>query len=89
MQTMIETPPYLAQARAAGLIAGELAEIVDFIAANPRAGDLIVGTGGCRKLRWAKAGKGKSGGVRVISYFGGETLPVFLLAAFAKGQKDT
>ena len=67
MQTVIETPPYLALARSAGLSVGELVEIVDFIAASPDAGDLMVGAGGCRKLRWAKAGRGKSGGVRVIT----------------------
>lgn len=39
--------------------------------ANPAAGDLIEGTGGLRKLRFADArrGKGKRGGLRVIYYF--------------------
>jgi len=41
-----------------------------FLALNPAAGDLIPGTGGCRKLRWAdrRRGKGKRGGLRVIYY---------------------
>jgi mRNA-degrading endonuclease RelE of RelBE toxin-antitoxin system len=39
------------------------------LAMNPRAGDLIRGTGGVRKLRWARGGRGKSGGVRIIYYF--------------------
>ncbi|WP_275263354.1 hypothetical protein [Allofranklinella schreckenbergeri] len=38
------------------------------MAQNPLAADLVVGTGGMRKVRWAAGGKGKSGGVRII-YF--------------------
>lgn len=37
-----------------------------FIAANPEAGDLVRGSGGCRKVRWKTEGTGKSGGVRVV-----------------------
>lgn len=56
---------------------------------DPDAGDVMQGTGGCRKLRWAVKGKnkGKSGGVRTITLFSGESLPVFLITAFGKGQK--
>ena len=45
------------------------------------------GCGGARKLRVAKPGKGKSGGYRVITYFGGEEVPVFLLTVFGKNEK--
>jgi hypothetical protein len=47
---------------------------------------LIVGSGGCRKLRLAGKGKGKSGGYRIITYFYTEDAPVYLLLAFAKNQ---
>jgi hypothetical protein len=46
----------------------EIDNLVDFLAENPTAGDLIVGTGGCRKLRVAGRGKGKSGGYRTITF---------------------
>ena len=62
----------------------ERTDIVTYVALDPFAGDLMPGTGGLRKLRWAAKGKGKSGGVRVIHYFGGENLPVFLVTGFAK-----
>jgi hypothetical protein len=62
--------------------------IVDLIAANPEAGAIMPGCGGARKLRVRKRGGGKSGGYRVITYFAGDDLPVFLLTVFAKGQKD-
>jgi hypothetical protein len=40
-----------------------------------------------RKVRWALAGKGKRGGARVIYYHHSESLPVFLVAAYAKNEK--
>jgi len=52
---------------------------VDTVAADPMAGDLIVGSGGCRKLRIAGRGFGKSGGYRIVAYFAGVDAPVFLL----------
>jgi hypothetical protein len=59
---------------------------VDAVAAKPTVGDLIVGSGGCRKLRVAGRGFGKSGGYRVITLYVGERWPVFLLWAFSKGR---
>ena len=47
------------------------------------------GTGGIRKLRWSAQGKGKSGGVRVIYYHHSESMPLFLLTLFGKGEKAT
>jgi hypothetical protein len=44
--------------------------------------------GGLRKVRFAAKGRGKSGGVRVIYYFHGDGIPIFLLDLFAKGEKD-
>ncbi len=47
----------------------------------------MVGTGGARKLRHAGRGGGKSGGYRTIHYFGGNDVPIFLLALIDKGEK--
>ena len=66
----------------------ERADLVAFVGANPEAGEIIAGTGGVRKLRWALAGMGKRGGTRVIYYFHTEQLPVFLLSAYAKNRKE-
>jgi hypothetical protein len=65
----------------------ERIDVIDYIAETPKAGDLIQGTGGVRKLRWARSGRGKSGGVRVIYYFHSEALPLYLLTVFGKGEK--
>src|SRR5438034_360174 len=86
LHTIVETPEFLACAR--GLFTeAERKELVDFLAANPAAGELMQGAGGARKLRWGAKGKGKRGGARVISFYGGPRLPVFLLTAFGKGER--
>lgn len=86
LHAVIETPEFLRAA--AGLLDdGEKAALVDYIAANPTAGDLMPGTGGALKLRWALGNKGKSGGVRTITCYAGEDVPVFLLTVYGKGEK--
>ncbi|OYY74721.1 MAG: hypothetical protein B7Y40_03880 [Gammaproteobacteria bacterium 28-57-27] len=45
------------------------------------------GTGGVRKLRWGRAGRGKSGGVRVIYYYHDVRIPLFLLTVFGKNEQ--
>lgn len=65
----------------------EIVQLVDYLAANPDVGDEIKGTGGCRKLRVAGRGKGKSGGYRVITFFSGPAIPVFLLYAYSKADQ--
>ena len=83
---VVETPEFLSRARRL-LTDGERAALVDYLAANPTAGVLLAGTGGARKLRWAAKGKGKSGGARAITYFGGGDIPVFLLSIFGKSDR--
>ena len=65
----------------------EREELVVFVGAHPEAGDIIPGTGGVRKLRWARDGMGKRGGPRVIYYYHSDRLPLFLLSAYAKNRK--
>lgn len=87
MQTIVETSAYLSAAQDAGVSADERQAIVDHLAAHPAAGDVMQGCGGARKLRWRKRGTGKSGGYRIITFYGGGDIPVFLLTLFAKGEK--
>lgn len=65
----------------------EVEAVEKFLAQNPTAGEEMPGTGGCRKLRWAKPGKGKSGGYRVITFFSGSRVPVFLITVFGKNER--
>lgn len=62
-------------------------EFISFIALNPSAGDIIPGTGGCRKIRWTRAGLGKRGGARVIYFLPNEDV-VWLLIAYTKTAYD-
>ena len=86
MLTVAELPEYL---RAASKLLSEADRraVVDYLAAHPKAGDLIEGTGGIRKLRWARDGRGKSGGVRVIYYVHSDAMPLYLLTMFAKNER--
>lgn len=61
--------------------------VIEHLARRPDAGAEIPGTGGARKVRFAGRGKGKSGGYRVITFYSGPDLPVFLLNVFAKGDR--
>jgi hypothetical protein len=71
----------------AGMTEDEIADLIDFLAENPTAGEEIAGTGGCRKVRVAGRGKGKSGGYRTVTFYSGEQMPVFLITVFSKGDK--
>jgi len=66
----------------------ERGAIVDSVAAGPRQGVEIRGSGGVRKIRFAGRGKGKSGGYRVIAAFVGPSAPVYLLALLSKGDRE-
>ena len=87
MQTVIETESYLRDAKDAKMSEDEMTSAVDLVASDPEAGDVMQGTGGVRKARLAGRGKGKSGGYRIVWYFGGGDIPVFLLTVFGKGEK--
>lgn len=85
--TIAETNAFIAQAKA--IFSDDIRhEVVNKIAADPRCGVLIQGTGGVRKVRVALPGKGKSGGARVVYFYHNETIPLYLLAVFAKNEKD-
>jgi mRNA-degrading endonuclease RelE of RelBE toxin-antitoxin system len=58
------------------------------IIGRPDAGMVIPGSGGLRKLRWAVAGRGKRGGVRVIYYWYVEVSRIYLLLLYAKNERD-
>jgi mRNA-degrading endonuclease RelE of RelBE toxin-antitoxin system len=66
----------------------EYAALQAFMVVNPEAGDLIPGSGGVRKLRWKRAGKGKRSGVRVIYYVRYRPNELWLLTIYAKARHD-
>ena len=85
---MIETESYLRDAKDAKMSEAEREAAVDLVATDPESGNVMQGTGGVRKARLSGRGKGKSGGYRIVWYFGGSDIPVFLLTVFGKGEKS-
>ncbi len=88
MLSVIESPTYL-RSIAAFWDDDDAAEFVNFIAANPQAGDVMPGTSGLRKVRWARPGSGKRGGVRSIYFVRMSRGDVVLLIAYTKAKFDT
>jgi mRNA-degrading endonuclease RelE of RelBE toxin-antitoxin system len=56
--------------------------------ADPAAGALVRGSGGLRKIRWSRAGKGKRGGVRVIYFHVLTRSVILLLLLYPKNEQD-
>jgi hypothetical protein len=86
MITIAEVPEYIRLAEKL-LTVDERRDVVSYLASHPKAGDLIEGTGGIRKLRWGRGGRGKSGGVRLIYYYHSEMMPLYLITLFAKNER--
>jgi hypothetical protein len=86
MHGVLTTPTFERQARQAGLTEDEVTEMCVWLAENPLSGAIMPGTGGARKVRFARRGKGKSGGYRTIHFFAGDDVPLFLLGLVDKGQ---
>ena len=59
-----------------------------YIADHPTAGDVVLESGGIRKVRWSRTGSGKSGGVRVIYFTRTSVGEVVLLTLYAKSKTD-
>ena len=86
MHAVIETEGFAGDCKSAGVTEDEKHQITIALATNPLAGELI-DTGGARKWRFARPGMGKRSGYRVISYYAGEDIPVFLLGLLMKGER--
>ncbi|MEE8586146.1 MAG: addiction module toxin RelE [Acidobacteriota bacterium] len=84
MQTIAETSEFL---RKSGrlLDENEKMSIIEYLALHPKAGTVLQGTGGIRKLRRPRKGMGKSGGFRIIH---DKSMPLYLLTVFGKGEKQ-
>ena len=58
------------------------------VAHNPGIHPVVSGTGGVRKARWGRQGKGKRGGVRVIYFYRSAADVVYFLDIYAKAAKE-
>lgn len=87
MITVIETLPFIKKAEKLIKTAADRKALIDYVAAHYKDGDIIAGTGGVRKLRYARDGQGKSGSYRVIYYYYNEHNPLLLFSLFGKNEK--
>ena len=60
-----------------------------YLMEHPNTGDIIRGSGGVRKVRWAIGNKGKSGGIRVIYYWKSSASEIWMLTMYAKNEKES
>lgn len=67
----------------------EYKEFQTHLLLDPEAGSIIVGTGGCRKVRWARQGTGKSSGIRAIYYYYNPAGRLYMLLVYPKSEKDS
>jgi len=67
----------------------EYTALQEHLCETPESGDLVRGSGGVRKLRWARAGSGKSGGVRICYYARTRLGQILMLVIYAKSTLDT
>lgn len=86
MITVVELPEFR-KTSADILSEEERRQLINYLAAYPESGDLIIGSGGIRKLRWYGSGRGKRGGSRVIYFFYNNKVPLFILTLFTKNVK--
>lgn len=87
MLTIIETPTF-SKLCSDYWSEEERGAFAAWIAENPESGDVIPGSGGCRKVHWSRTGMGKRGGVRVIHYNQLADGRIYLLLIYAKGVQD-
>jgi hypothetical protein len=86
--TVVEHPNYLKRAEKL-LTSAQMEDVANILAANPRSGETMQGTGGFRKLRYAGVeGKGKSGGVRIIHLFVVNDQEIHMVDIYGKNEKD-
>ena len=87
MYTLIETPTFKNDVEKIWS-EDERGNFCTWLAANPDSGDVIPGSGGCRKIRWSKRGIGKRGGVRIIYYTKLASGKIWLLVIYSKSIKE-
>lgn len=67
----------------------EYSALQSYLLQKPDAGDIVKRSGGIRKVRWAFAGKGKSGGVRIIYYWKKSEHEIWMLTLYSKSERAT
>ena len=84
----IETTEFQSRWEDLGMTDDDLQELQNYLMEHPDVAPIIQGTGGLRKLRWAREGRGKSGGLRTIFIDMSASAQIYLVTVFGKDEKD-
>ena len=87
-RVFVEVPSFRNAWKSLGLTDRDLRRLQEELLANPQLGNVIQGTGGVRKMRFALENRGKSGSVRVIYVDFVIQEKLYLLTAYPKSEKD-
>lgn len=60
-----------------------------YLMQKPDAGDIVRGSGGVRKVRWASNNKGKRSGIRAIYYWKKANHEIWMLTIYSKSEQST
>lgn len=87
-RTFIEVPTFTRKWKELGLTDDNLRELQKILLDNPKAGDVIQGTGGLRKIRIPLDNTGKRGGGRVIYVDIEFKETIYFINVYTKNEKD-
>ena len=87
-RTFIALPTFWQDWTSFGLSEEDLRNLELHLLENPQAGDLIVGSGGIRKIRWSRPGMGKRGGVRVFYFDFTKKSRLYFFAVIGKSERE-
>ena len=66
----------------------EYSELQQYLIQNPDVGEVVPGTGGVRKMRWARPGAGKRGGLRLVYFVRYRPNEFWMLTIYAKAKRE-
>lgn len=87
-RSFVETGEFQCRWKILGMTEDDLRELQNYLLENPENAPVIQGTGGVRKLRWARKGRGKSGSLRTIYLDMRASGLIYLITVFGKDEKD-
>ena len=87
-RTFIEVPIFIKKWKELGLTDENLRELQNILLENPKAGSVIQGTGGLRKIRIPMEEKGKRGGARVLYVDIELKESIYFVNVYSKNEKE-
>jgi hypothetical protein len=84
----VRLPEFEKRWNSMGLTEDDIIELEIALCQDPQKGDVVQGTGGLRKLRWALPNRGKSRSIRVVYVDFVAYEKIYLISAYPKSEKD-